>query len=715
MAYALTLAVAIVFGLFGLLIACARGRARERDRADASLRQMSEALEARVRVRTAGLVADNEALRRELAGLAQRESKLGASEERYRALVTAWVPRVWLATAARELDAESAGLAGHADPVPDGVPGRWWPDAVHPEDREPFARAWADAHAGRRAFEAEHRLWHADGTYRRTAVLAVPLLNEDGSVREWVGAHAPAGTTALDGPAEACALQLEHLPLAYLLCDAANRYIYWNRAAERMFGFSRSEALGKRPFEVIVPERERGAAEALFARLATGEPDARGVFENVTKSGRDLVCEWHHAPLFDAAGAFQGVLSLAQDVTARHRHGERLTQAQKMDAICQLAGGVAHDFNNLLTIINGYTRMLASACPVGTPAGEALGEVRAASERATELTRQLLAFGRLQVLRPRVLNVNGLVTEAQKVIAKLVGEGVQVKCALAPNLGLVSADPDQIEQVLANLCAQARDAMPNGGRLALTTDAVTVTTDTAAEHADLHPGRYVRLAVADTGYGMTPDVRLKIFEPFFSTKGVGKGAGLALASVYGIVKQSGGHIAVDSTIGAGTTFTVYLPVAAAVAPLAASLVTPEPRPGGGDTILLVEDERPVRALAALALREAGYTVLEAARGEDAVALFNARPGARLLLTDVVMPGMSGRELAEALREQNPDLRLIYMSGYTDDAQVRYEIAAANSEFLQKPFEVDELLLKVRQVLDEAPVPASGQALTGATQ
>ncbi|WP_162683606.1 hybrid sensor histidine kinase/response regulator [Gemmata obscuriglobus] len=680
------------------MVVFVRRVARERDQTAALLRQATDTLESRVRIRTAGLAADADGLRHELAERTRAEDELRANEERFRALVSTSVAIVWRADPVGEFETEQPEWSAFTGQPFGEHRGHGWLRVVHPEDQEPYRGAWAAARSERREFETEHRLWHASGEYRRMVVRGVPILDADGTVREWVGTHTEVAHEGAAGADERTrlAFQLELLPLAYLLSDEANRYTYWNSAAERVFGFARAEVLGKRPFEVVVPARARGAAESTFARLATGDRDAHEVAENVTKSGREILCEWHHAPLVDAAGTFQGVLSLAQDVTAARRHEDQFRQTQKMDAICQLAGGVAHDFNNLLTIINGYTRQLIAVCPEGTPAGDALGEVRAASARATDLTRQLLAFGRLQVLRPQVLNVNGLVTEAQKVLTKLVGGDVRLVLALGTNLGLVSADPDQIEQALATLCVYAREAMPQGGRLTLTTDAVDLH-DGGPAPGDLAPGRYVRLMVADTGYGMTVDVKGQIFEPFFSTQGVGKGAGLGLASVYGIVKQSGGHIVVDSTIGVGTTFTMYLPAAAKPVPVVPKAAA-TPRPRGGETVLLVEDERPVRVLAALTLRGAGYKVAEAGSGEEALELYKTRGPIHLLLTDVVMSGMSGRELADALREQDPGLRLLYMSGYTDDPRVRHGIESADAEFLQKPFEVDDLLTKVRQVL-----------------
>jgi len=391
---------------------------------------------------------------------------------------------------------------------------------------------------------------------------------------------------------------------------------------------------------------------------------------------------------------------LARDVTARRQLEDQLRQAQKMEAVGQLAGGIAHDFNNLLTAILGCTQLLLHATPPEDARREDVEEIKNAGLRAAELTRQLLAFSRRQVLAPKLLDMNSVVANMDKMLRRLIGEDVALVTELAADLGPVNADPGQLEQVLLNLAVNARDAMPQGGRLTIATANVVLTEEYAERHHRLPPGQYVLLAVSDTGVGMDEATQKHLFEPFFTTKEVGKGTGLGLATVYGIVKQSGGYIWVYSEPGHGTTVKVYLPrVAGAAEPLPAAEAAPELR-RGTETVLLVEDAAPVRTLARKSLENCGYRVLDAADGRAALDLSAHHAGGiDILVTDVVMPGMSGRELAERLAPLRPGMRVLYTSGYTDDAMVHQGVLRSGVAFLQKPFVPESLARKVREVLD----------------
>ncbi|TLY54232.1 MAG: response regulator [Gemmatimonadetes bacterium] len=393
-------------------------------------------------------------------------------------------------------------------------------------------------------------------------------------------------------------------------------------------------------------------------------------------------------------------LILAHDVTAQRQLEEQLRQSQKMEAVGQLAGGIAHDFNNLLTAILGSTQLLLNNMPSGDPRREDAEEVRHAGLRAAELTRQLLAFSRRQVLAPKVLELNVVVGNMDRMLRRLLGEDVELVTSLDPTAGAVNADPGQLEQVLLNLAVNARDAMPGGGRLSIETTRLALHEEHLERRHRLPPGDYACLVVTDTGVGMDEATQAHLFEPFFTTKEVGKGTGLGLATVYGIVKQSGGYIWVYSEPRRGTTVKVYLPRVPGASEAPAPAPPARAARGGNETVLLVEDAAPVRALARRSLEACGYRVLDASDGPSALEL-SARhaAGIDLLVTDVVMPGMSGRELAERLAPQRPEMKVLYTSGYTDDAMVRQGVLNAGVAFLQKPFVPDMLARKVREVLD----------------
>jgi PAS domain S-box-containing protein len=376
----------------------------------------------------------------------------------------------------------------------------------------------------------------------------------------------------------------------------------------------------------------------------------------------------------------------------------QLRQSQKLEAIGSLAGGVAHDFNNILSVILSYCDFLRSDLEPGHSLVGDVDEISAAATRAAGLTRQLLAFSRKQVLQPRVLDLNQVVRSLKSMLRRLLSEDVELEFIADPSIGNVHADPGQIEQVLMNLIVNARDAMPSGGKVTIETHHVNLDGGFAATHVGVTPGPHVRLTVTDTGVGMDAAVRARIFEPFFTTKELGKGTGLGLSTVFGIIRQSGGTVWVDSEVGVGTSFSSYLPVAVG-AETTAQIALPKTSPQGTETILVCEDEEQVRTLVRAILTRNGYRVLEAQNGGEALMLFEQHPGVHLLLTDVVMPILSGRKLAERLRAIRPDLRVLYMSGYTDDAIVRHGISTDEIAFLQKPITPDVLVRKVRDVLD----------------
>jgi len=503
----------------------------------------------------------------------------------------------------------------------------------------------------------------------------------------------------------------DHTPLAVVEWDLDFRVTAWNPSAERIFGYAREEALGQHG-SFIVPEAYRAQVDRVWHDLlhnAEGAdvPTARfGQNDNITKDGRLISCEWYNTPLVDDSGRVIGIASLAQDVSERVALEERLRQSQKMEAVGRLAGGVAHDFNNLLTVILGYSQILADSVPVGSRMAESTAQIKSAADRAAGITRQLLAFSRKTVLSPRVINLNDILLSLDSLLRRLIGEDIEVLAVPANDLGSVKADPGQIEQVIMNLALNSRDAMPRGGKLTLETANVTLDRTYARDHQPVKPGRYVMLAVSDTGCGMSSETQSRIFEPFYTTKEVGKGTGLGLSMVYGIVKQSGGYIWVYSEPDRGTSFKIYLPRVDQSAEKSADEKHSAPVMRGTETILLVEDDPQLRQLSSSVLVHCGYKVLVASTPQEGLAICHANHSdIRLLVTDVVMPGINGRELAEQILKICPKLRVLYISGYTSNAIVHYGVLDAGLWFLPKPFTVSALVAKVREVLDSAtPTP-----------
>jgi PAS domain S-box-containing protein len=490
-----------------------------------------------------------------------------------------------------------------------------------------------------------------------------------------------------------------------------------NRMAERLLGMSRQEIIGmnRAALHPTTGEYDRQlAAHAAAGRVTDTESIV------VDRSGRHIPVRISATVLeLGDKTVLQGIF---RDVTERHRAEQerqnledQLRTSQKMEAIGSLAGGVAHDFNNLLSLILSYNGFAMDAIPKGDPIHDDLQEVKNAAERAVALTRQLLAFGRKQILQPEPLDLNRIAAGLEKMLRRILGEDIDFVQVLEPRLGLTLADAGQIEQVLMNLVVNARDAMPAGGKLTIETANVEVDAEYAARHVAANPGPYVQLTVTDTGCGMNEQTRERLFEPFFTTKEKGKGTGLGLSTVYGIVRQTGGNIWVYSEPGQGTTFKVYLPRA----PATTTETTVKPPLLGGshatgtETIVVVEDEEGLLKVARRALEAAGYTVVTAGEGEEALRLCAQHAGEiDLLVTDVVMPGMSGRALADALAKTRPTLKVLYMSGYTDNAIVHHGVLDAGTLFLGKPFTSATLTQKVREVLDEGIEYSAGQARVG---
>ena len=432
--------------------------------------------------------------------------------------------------------------------------------------------------------------------------------------------------------------------------------------------------------------------------LVTGSLGDEAAVECVKQGVSDYVLKDRRARL---PVAIERALQEKAERVARRRLEEQLQQSQKMEAIGRLAGGVAHDFNNLLTVITGYSQLLLDSLDPGNPMHSHVGQIKKAGDRATSLTRQLLAFSRKQVLAPQVLDLNQVVTNMNKMLTRLIGEDVELVTICFPRLWRVKADPGQIEQVMMNLVVNARDAMPRGGKLTIETANANLGKNYPDQHSVIAPGSYVMLAVSDTGSGMNQETQSRIFEPFFTTKEQGKGTGLGLSTVYGIVKQSGGHIWVYSEPEKGATFKVYLPRTEAGAEELKKAESVVRTQTGSETIMLVEDNESVRTFVRGVLEARGYRLLEAGGSEDALKAIegHAEP-IHLLLTDVVMPRMSGTELAARIAPLHPETKVLYMSGYTDNAIVHHGVLDEGTHFLQKPFVPEVLTQKIREVLGE---------------
>ncbi len=522
----------------------------------------------------------------------------------------------------------------------------------------------------------------------------------------------------------------------------------WNKGAERIYGYTAEEVVGK-PISVLIPPEQSDELRQIHETSSRGESLDGYETLRVRKDGKEIYLSLSISPIRDTTDRLTGASIVARDITdarlaqkalqqahdelearveertaqltqavaslekeiadrkeaeeALEKTEEQLRQSQKLEAVGRLAGGIAHDFNNLLTVIIGYSDMISRKGGLDARVTERVEEIHKAAVRAASLTRQLLAFSRKQVLKPQVLDLNELVDGLSKMLCRLIREDVQVVTSLGADLGNVNADPGQVEQILINLVVNARDAMPDGGQITIKTANAELDQAYSEMHMAVKPGHYVMLAVSDTGVGMDADTRARVFEPFFTTKEVGKGTGLGLSMVYGIVKQSGGNLWVYSEPGHGTTFKIYLPFI-----IEELSIDPQSEVSEGfltranETILLVEDEEMVRKLARDVLESGGYRVLPAQNGQEALALCQTHRGEiQLLLTDVVMPKMNGKQAADAIVALHPEMQVLYMSGFTDDAIVHHGVLQPGMNFIEKPFTAQVLAKKVREVLDKS--------------
>jgi PAS domain S-box-containing protein len=599
-----------------------------------------------------------------------------------------------------------------------------WLSVIHDEDRARIVQSAGEALSEARETDLDYRIVAKNGTLHWVNDKGHFVFDETGEPTGWQGIildvtkrkQAELEMVQLNRELDGQRLRLKNIVSSvpgivwesWGMPDSANQYVdFVSDYVLTMVGYSVEEWLATPEFwlSIIHPDdRERVVRQAV-EQFSSSEPGILE-FRMVAKDGRIFWVESISTQILDKVGRPAGRRGVTMDITERkrsdaalHESERHLLQAQKLESVGLLAGGIAHDFNNMLTVINGYSELALRRLDPEDPIRRDLEEIRSAGKRSAELTYQLLAFSRQQVLQPIVLDLNDMIADTIKMLQRLIGEDIMLTTTLDPKVAAVLVDPGQLTQIVMNLAVNSRDAMTTGGKLTIETSNSFLDEEYARLHPGVTPGPYVLLAVSDTGIGMPPEATQHIFEPFYTTKPVGEGTGLGLATVYGIVKQSGGNIEVYSELGVGTTFKIYLPQAVTSAEEVEASRTFIEMPRGTETILLVEDEESVRNLALEILESCGYRVVAASNGAQALRVCDPACPIDLLMTDVVMPIMGGRELAEKLLVTRPDLRILFTSGYTDDAVVRHGVSGNNTNFLHKPFTVGALAYKVREILD----------------
>ncbi len=584
--------------------------------------------------------------------------------------------------------------------------GKHWTMIV-PSDNQPEVQAADERRKHGQSDQYELELERKDGT-------RVPIL-VSGSPRSENGEFAGALVVFTDITERRCAEQAlreseerfrhvaENSEEWIWEVDTNGKYTYASPVVEKVLGYRVDEIVGEKCFyDLFHPEDKEERQEIAFEAFSERRAFREFINRNIHKSGRVVWLSTSGVPILDEKGSLLGYRGADTDITNRKQLEARLRQAAKMEAIGKLAGGIAHDFNNLLTVIRGYSQMMLKRFNSDGPDYEDMLEIKNACERATELTQQLLAFGRKQIVRPKVLDLNAVVSDTERMLRRIVSEDIDFGTQLAPDLWNVKIDPGQIDQILVNIAGNARDAMPDGGRLTIKTANIDIGESNVIEHVEVSRGQYVMLAMGDTGMGMDDETLSRVFEPFFSTKERGKGTGLGLSTVYGIVKQNNGYIWLSSEFGTGTVVTIYLPREMEDVESSEPDRTHYKSTRGTETVLLVEDDVAVRRLAKRILIKSGYSVLEAAEGEEALRI-NEQYSERvhLLVTDVIMPGMSGKELADRIISTHPEIKVIFISGYTDDVLTRRGVLGPGTDLIHKPFSPEALLEKVREVLERA--------------
>jgi len=581
----------------------------------------------------------------------------------------------------------------------------WWHEHIHPDDRDRVTSGvYGVINNGGASWSGQYRYRKSDGTYAVVIDRGYVSRDAHGTAVRMLGALTDVTErTRSEAAIRFQAQLLNAVQQAVVATDPSGVVIFWNRFAENLYGWTTDEAVGKPIMELTPAPYMRDHGHEIVERTAGGG-SWTGEFLVQGKSGKAFPALLTSSPFLDEKGTILGLVGVSIDLTERRSLEEQFRQSQKMDAVGRLAGGIAHDFNNLLTVIRLNTEIIIEGLDPSDPRADDVKQIRSAADRASALTRQLLAFSRKQILQPRVLDLNTVVTSLEPMLRRLIGADISISVSSGAR-GYVVADPGQLEQVLVNLVVNARDAMPQGGRITIETMNKELDENYSSEHSPVIPGRYIALAVGDTGIGMDKDTKEHAFDPFFTTKEAGKGTGLGLATVYGIVNQSGGYVWIESEPGLGSTIKVYLPevsAAAAFTSVGEASTPAKAAARGSETILLVEDEDAVRSLTGRILVKQGYRVLPAQDGRAAMEIATQEEGhIDMVLTDIVMPGINGRALVEKLSGIRPQIKSLYMSGYTDDDIVRRGFVGPSKSFLQKPFTSEALIQTVRKVLDES--------------
>jgi PAS domain S-box-containing protein len=692
---------------------------QKRRLAEDELRRLHDGLEVRVAERVTELAEANEALRTENAERKRGEETLRESEEKFRQLAANISDVFWMTSPDLE-------VIHYVSPGYELIWGRSTDslyanphqrlDAILPEERERVFAVFGTLMGNVSEVSVEYRIARPDGTVRWVHDRGFQVRDAAGTLVRLTGIASD--ITERKQTEETLRLlnsAVVQSREAILITDAeidlpGPRVVFVNPAFTKMTGYSQEEAIGKTPRILQGPRTDKTVLSRLRQNLEQGET-FEGEAINYRKDGKEFDLEWQIAPIRDVGGAITHFLSIQRDITARKRFEAQLLQSQKMETVGKLAGGVAHEFNSILTAIIGQSELLLGDLPTGSPLAKNAAEIGKAASRAATLTRQLLAYGRKQFLKPEILDLNRVMANMDGMFHHLMGGDVDMQVIPARDLQAVKADAGQLEQVIMNMAINARDAMPNGGKLTLETANVTFDQESVGRYPELKEGDYVMLAITDTGRGMSAEVKARLFEPFFSTKDVGQGTGLGLSACYGIIKQSGGHISVYSELARGATFKIYLPQVDQQTKLHLQHRNSPELPCGTETILLVEDDPALREMAATLLRRLGYTVLPAANGIEALSLKQQRDIGHvdLLFTDIVMPHMSGKELSERVKALYPHTKILFTSAYTENSIIHQGGLNKGLALLQKPFTPAALAHKLRELLDQPSAPNSDAA------